>query len=139
MKLTKSQRTDLRELFGGRCAYCGEPLPEKGWHADHVKAALRKWHYGERRPDGTRKIIFTGECWNPEHDTLDNMVPACAPCNRFKATFGLEAFREELSHQLERARKTSVNFRMAERYGQLQVTQSPIVFWFEKYSQGTAL
>lgn len=28
--------------FGGRCAYCGCELPEKGWHADHVQAVLRK-------------------------------------------------------------------------------------------------
>lgn len=28
--------------FGGRCAYCGCELPEKGWHADHVEAVLRK-------------------------------------------------------------------------------------------------
>lgn len=36
MALTKKQRAILREKFGGKCAYCGCELPEKGWHADHV-------------------------------------------------------------------------------------------------------
>jgi hypothetical protein len=36
-KLTKAQRAELREKFGCRCACCGCPLPEKGWHADYVE------------------------------------------------------------------------------------------------------
>lgn len=36
MALTKKQREKLRMKFGGRCAYCGCELPEKGWHAGHV-------------------------------------------------------------------------------------------------------
>ncbi|EDA6448068.1 HNH endonuclease, partial [Salmonella enterica subsp. enterica serovar Typhimurium] len=42
MALTRKQRERLRMKFGGRCAYCGCELPEKGWHADHVQAVLRK-------------------------------------------------------------------------------------------------
>lgn len=41
MALTKKQRAELRMKFGGRCAYCGCELPEKGWHADHVEAVRR--------------------------------------------------------------------------------------------------
>ncbi len=41
MALTRKQRERLRMKFGGRCAYCGCVLPEKGWHADHVQAVLR--------------------------------------------------------------------------------------------------
>ena len=40
MALTKKQRVELRMKFGGRCAYCGCELPEKGWHADHVEAEI---------------------------------------------------------------------------------------------------
>ncbi|HIH9407458.1 TPA: HNH endonuclease [Yersinia enterocolitica] len=135
MKLSKKQRAELREMFGGKCAYCGCDLPDKGWHADHVEAALRKWDFSPRRADGTRKVIYSGEHWKPENDVLDNLVPACAPCNLFKATFSVEMFREQIAVQAERARHYSVNFRTAERFGQIQVTQSPIVFWFERYRQ----
>ncbi|MGV0087324.1 HNH endonuclease (plasmid) [Rahnella aceris] len=135
MKLSKAQRAELREMFGGRCAYCGCELPEKGWHADHVQAALRKWDFGERRPDGTRKVIYSGEHWKPENDVEENLFPSCAPCNLFKATFDLEVFRTQIAQQAERARLYSVNFRTAERFGQVQVTASPIVFWFERYNE----
>lgn len=40
MKLTKKQRAELRDKFGGRCAYCGVDLPER-WHADHYEAVKR--------------------------------------------------------------------------------------------------
>lgn len=133
MKLTKTQRAELRMKFGGRCAYCGCELPEKGWHADHVEAALRKWEFGPLRSNGTRRTVATGDHWHPENDVLENLVPACAPCNLFKATFSVELFREQIAEQAERARKYCVNFRTAERFGQIQVTPQPVVFWFEKY------
>ncbi|CAI2057230.1 HNH endonuclease [Serratia entomophila] len=131
-KLTKAQRVELREKFGGRCAYCGCPLPEKGWHADHVKAVLRKWEFGERQANGLRRAVATGDHWKPENDSLENLFPACAPCNLFKATFSLEMFREQIAAQAERARQYNVNFRTAERFGLVEVKDAPVVFWFER-------
>lgn len=119
--------------FGGYCAYCGQLLPEKGWHADHVEAALRKWEFGERQADGTRRTFATGEFWRPENDAIENLFPACASCNLFKATFTVEGFREQIGEQVSRARSYSVNFRTAERFGLVQVVDRPVVFWFEIY------
>ena len=82
MALTKKQREKLRMKFGGRCAYCGCELPEKGWHADHVQAVLRK---SEQCMKAAEKRIFrlksTGDVFRPEADCPENLVPACAPCN----------------------------------------------------------
>lgn len=127
--MTKSQREKLRMLFGGRCAYCGCELSEKGWHADHVKPIYRKID----RING--KMVATGECFNPENDTPENLVPACAPCNLFKSVYSVEVFREEIKKQAERARKSSVNFRTAERFGLIELVDKPVVFWFEKHQQ----
>ena len=135
MRLTKKQREELRMKFGGRCAYCGRDLPEKGWHADHVEAALRKWDFGERQKDGTRRTIATGDFWRPENDAIENLFPACAPCNLFKATFTVEGFREQVAAQAERARLYSVNFRTAERFGLVAVVEKPVVFWFERFQK----
>ncbi len=58
MALTKKQREKLRMKFGGRCAYCGCELPEKGWHAGHVQASapqVRAVH------EGCRKAHFQAE------------------------------------------------------------------------------
>lgn len=133
MALTKKQRAELRMKFGGRCAYCGCELTEKGWHADHVEAALRKWEFGERQADGTRRTVATGEFWRPENDALENLFPSCALCNLFKATFAVEDFRTQIAAQAERARAYSVNFRTAERFGLVEIVAKPVVFWFEKY------
>lgn len=82
MALTKKQREKLRMKFGGRCAYCGCELPEKGWHADHVQAVLRK---SEQCMKAAEKRIFRlksiGDVFRPEADCPENLVPACAPCN----------------------------------------------------------
>lgn len=139
MKLTKLQRAGLRMKFGGRCAYCGCELPEKGWHADHVEAIHRKLEIDEdARAKGKWKLKQTGEMFRPANDTADNLFPSCAPCNLFKSVFDIEEFRRQIAYQTGRALKTSVNFRTAERFGQVQITPHPIVFWFEKYQQECA-
>ena len=136
MALTKKQREKLRMKFGGRCAYCGCELPEKGWHADHVQAVLRK---SEQCMKAAEKRIFrlksTGDVFRPEADCPENLVPACAPCNLLKTTYSLEMFRMQVSLQVERGRRSSVNFRTAERFGLIQVVNKPVVFWFEQYQR----
>lgn len=136
MKLTPKQRTVLRMKFGGRCAYCGCELPEKGWHADHVEAVHRKLEIDEvARRQGKWKLKQTGEAFRPEHDNYGNLYPACAPCNLFKSVFGIEEFRNQISMQAGRALKTSVNFRTAERFGLVKVIDKPVTFWFERYQE----
>ncbi len=134
MALTRKQRERLRMKFGGRCVYCGCVLPEKGWHADHVQAVLRK---SERCMKAAEKGIFrlktTGEVFRPEADCPENIFPSCAPCNLLKTTYSLEMFRKQVSLQVERGRRSSVNFRTAERFGLISVVNKPVVFWFEQY------
>lgn len=134
MAITKKQRAELRMKFGGRCAYCGCELPEKGWHADHVEAVLR---ISEQCMKSAAKGIFrlkpTGEVFNQQADCLENLFPACAPCNLLKTTYPLETFRKQISLQVERGRRSSVNFRTAERFGLIEVVDKPVVFWFETY------
>ncbi|ELQ6126734.1 HNH endonuclease [Cronobacter sakazakii] len=132
MKLTKKQRDELRMKFDGRCAYCGCELPEKGWHADHVEPVHRKFEIDEEaRSKGQWRLRQTGEFFCPHNDKLENLFPACAPCNLFKSVFDIEEFRRQIAFQAGRALKTSVNFRTAERFGLVQVIDKPVVFWFE--------
>jgi hypothetical protein len=76
MTLTKTQRETVRVMFGGRCAYCGRELPEKGWHADHVKAIYRSWPI---IPDPNGLLKGRGE------DVIENFN------FRFAEAFGLVA------------------------------------------------
>ncbi|HAG2284778.1 TPA: hypothetical protein G8W61_005175 [Salmonella enterica] len=64
---------------------------------------------------------------------FENIFPSCAPCNLLKTTYSLEMFRKQVSLQVERGRRSSVNFRTAERFGLISVVNKPVVFWFEQY------
>ncbi|MGP3122693.1 HNH endonuclease [Serratia nevei] len=135
-KLTKAQRTVLREKFGGRCAYCGCELPEKGWHADHLEPVMREFEQDMAAAEkGLFKLKATGKVLHESRDAIENLNPACAPCNLFKTTFSLETFREQIAAQAERARAYSVNFRTAERFGLIEVKPAPVVFWFERHRE----
>lgn len=119
MSITKAQRAALREKFGGRCAYCGQPLGEK-WHADHVEPLVRNdWLKVPRAPD------------YPHRDTLANMHPACVPCNLDKHSQSLESWRGNIQRSLEMLERDSGTFRRAVRYGLVRLEPKPVVFYFE--------
>ena len=113
-----NKREVIKQKFGGRCAYCGCLLGDK-WHADHVKAVFR----------------FCGEMQKPENHNEENIFPSCIKCNLFKATFTIKDFRSEIESQVERARKYSSNFRVAERFGLIEEVKKPVVFWFETHQR----
>lgn len=139
-KITKAQRAELRMKFGWRRAYCGCVLPEKGWHADHVEPVRRDFEY-VLAPVGsgvTHVARNTGKVLHPDLHTIENLFPACAPCNLFKGAFSVEGMRKEISQQVDRARTYSVNFRTAERFGLVEIVDKPVVFWFEHYQQQEA-
>jgi hypothetical protein len=112
-----NKRDRVRLMFGGKCAYCGVYL-EKTFHMDHVEPIYRGW---VERP--SRSGI----------DVEDNLFPSCPRCNLWKKAFSVEEFRNEISLQIERLRKYSAPFRLAESFGMIKESEVPIVFWFEKY------
>lgn len=110
------RRLSIYDKSQGVCWYCGCTLRGKKWHIDHIKPLRRD---------------IDGDLY-AERDYFDNLVPACAPCNLLKSVYSVEDFRSEIEKQGERARKSSVNFRTAERFGLLEVINIPVVFWFEE-------
>jgi len=133
MNLTKTQRLEVRNRFGGCCSYCGNPLPDTGWHADHV-LCVRRVSEVVLDSKGDRVVRYTGQVERPQNETIDNLFPACAPCNLLKSVYDLEDFRTQIAMQVDRARKYSANFRTAERFGLIEVvTTSIVVFFFERY------
>ncbi|MDK9365360.1 HNH endonuclease [Lelliottia wanjuensis] len=134
MALTKTQRAELRMKFGGRCAYCGCELPEKGWHADHVEPIYRGRDFNRTITDDGRLEFQSRVAERAALDVSENLNPACKQCNLFKGGHTLEGFREQIAHQAERARAYSVNFRTAERFGLIEVIEKPVIFWFEQYN-----
>ncbi|WP_047219093.1 HNH endonuclease [Delftia lacustris] len=126
MKLSKSQRAALREKFGGRCAYCGEELGDR-WHADHIEYVERELVFVPGKG-----VVSTGRMLRPERDTLENLNPACAPCNLDKHSLTLEAWRALMQRSNEVLMRDVSTFRRAVRYGLVELKATPIVFYFER-------
>ncbi|WP_447868674.1 HNH endonuclease [Rahnella aceris] len=119
MALTKKQRAVLREKFGGKCAYCGCELGDK-WHADHVEPVLRH--------------MYGGGMVHPERDNMENLVPACHPCNLHKFSQSLDDYRRVIDdgrREFLRSGKGKALVRM----GLVEMKDDPIVFWFEKCAE----
>lgn len=125
----------VKNKFGGKCAYCGNG-PNIKLQADHIipKAnfitTVRAGHYN--LPEFLKHLTIY------DLDHIDNLMPACSRCNLYKHSLSLEEFRQQISYQVERARKTSYNFSLAEDFGQIRVTNNDIVFYFEKHPCGAA-
>jgi hypothetical protein len=117
--MKKAERERIRAMFDGLCAYCGHPLPDR-WHVDHVEPVLRQW-----RKEGKPME-------RPLLNTADNMMPACPPCNIDKHAMSLEGWRAKLSRTLSVLGRNSPTYRHAIRFGLLQETDKPIVFYFEQ-------
>jgi len=115
--MKKGLRDRIRKMFDGKCAYCGNDLPEKGWHVDHHEPIFRGW---EKRPD------------RAGDDVEENMMPSCARCNLRKRTLTIEQFRAEIEAQTERLRKHNNQYRLASDYGLIVETGVKVRFHFEK-------
>lgn len=141
MALSKAKRSVLRDMFGGNCAYCGHTLGDR-WHADHVEPIVRKSVviYENGRPvikNGRWKVKTVG-MWNPENDRDDNYFPACIPCNIHKGASTVEDWRRCLQGLTQAAMRDFTTIRHAHRFGLIQFTDAPIVFYFEKFMSKTS-
>lgn len=108
-KLTTKERHLIYNKCNGHCAYCGCELEYKKMQVDHVTPL---------RVGGV--------------DELENMLPSCMSCNRYKATLDLEDFRIYLSGIPKRLMRDSVAFQVGERFGIVVISDTQIEFYFEK-------
>lgn len=115
------KRKAVFEKFGGRCAYCGELLPEKGWHIDHKEPCVRS---------------FKGGYDNPSALCAENEYPACASCNINKHSMSVEQFRASISKFVESLNKYSVQYKIAKRYGLISEIKQEVKFYFETNTNG---
>lgn len=109
-RLTASERQQIYEKFGGRCAYCGCEITIKDMQADHVVPL----HLGGA-------------------DDISNLYPACRACNHYKSTYTLERFREIIQRAPVVLMKGSATYRNIVRFGLIQHPEKPTVqFYFER-------
>ncbi|WP_262246981.1 HNH endonuclease [Parapedobacter soli] len=137
MKLTKTQREEIRMKYGGRCAYCGCELGQR-WHADHLIPIRRsernmREYNGNLVRDAWGKIKTEKYIINPEADCIDNMMPSCASCNILKNSLPLESFRSVISGFITSLNRDINQYKISKRYGLVQETGIEVKFYFETY------
>lgn len=126
------KREEIFNKFGGRCAYCGDKLKRiESMTVDHI---IPRYNFS-RVIENRSQPDFLKHLGAKDVNHPDNLFPSCRFCNKKKDTYTLEQFRWDLSEQLERAKKYSVNYRTALRFGQVKETPSDIIFYFEKHRE----
>lgn len=129
MAIKPIQREEVFKKLHGHCAYCGEALKSiKQMQVDHIIPQAFFVGYVRSKIYVPQFLEHLTEC---DVDHIDNLHPACGVCNKWKSTFHLELFRSEIADQIKRLNDYSSNFRLAKRYGIVQETPQPIVFYFE--------
>ena len=132
----KKEREIIFNKYGGRCAYCGEPLT-KGWHVDEIEPIIRTKEYikdsnGDRiwdKDKGNYKTRVT--ILYPERLNIANQMPACASCNINKHSGSLEEFRRLIEGFMKHLNTVNTQYKIAKRYGLVQETVKPVKFYFE--------
>lgn len=110
----KIDRMAVYQKFDGHCSYCGEAIEFRRMQVDHF------WP----------QFLAHSE---PEFDNnrFGNLMPSCAKCNNHKHGNRPEDWRRQLQQQV-RMLRANAQFQRALRYGQIIITESPIVWYFEK-------
>lgn len=135
MSLSKKQREELKSKFGGHCAYCGCELGKK-WHADHIEAVKRDFDMKKCEKTGYMIPVANGILGNPHLDTIENMNPACIPCNSNKSSMSLDSWRRLLIHYRDvQLLRDSTHARHLHRFGLIEIKANPVVFYFEKFGE----
>lgn len=138
--MKKSEREQVFNKFGGRCAYCGCELT-KGWHVDEIEPVRRheqylKNEFGDRIWDKEKHdYVKIKTCMHPERFHIDNQNPACASCNINKHSDSLEDFRRHIAGYMNHLNNINTQFKIAKRYGLVVETGNAVVFYFETLNQ----
>jgi hypothetical protein len=127
--MSKAEREAIFNKFGGKCAYCGCEL-QKGWHVDEVEPCRRKYVWDRERGEW-KHVGFS----HPDRLHIDNQNPACASCNINKHSMSLEEFRSAIVGFMKHLNEINTQYKIAKRYGLVQETVKPVVFYFETINQ----
>lgn len=120
-RLSQKERQQVWQKCNGHCAYCGCKLPYNKMHVDHVRSINHaQW-----------EKIRTGKI-DEDINEMDNLLPACGSCNRYKHCQGLEEFRDWMTTIVSRLRHNNVTYQIAERYGLVQEIKWDGKFYFER-------
>ena len=116
----KIDRKAVYLKYDGHCDYCGRDIKFKQMQVDHYWPKVLAQH----QP-------------GMDNNRPENLMPSCQKCNIHKHGWDPELYRRELSLQVTRLRKNA-QFDKALIFGQIEITEKPIVFYFENLTKKEA-
>lgn len=124
----KINREEVYNKCDGRCAYCGVQIKIKEMQVDHI---IPTSFFQQHIKNKIRVPKFLSHLTEDDVNHIDNLHPTCRVCNKWKSAHDLELFRKEIEEQVKRLNDYSSNYRMAKRYGLIEETIKPIIFYYE--------
>lgn len=121
-------RQQVHSKYDWHCGYCWTQIDIKEMQIDHI-IPKRNFRFHIINKFHIPNFLF--HLWENDMNHIDNLMPSCRVCNNWKSTFTLDQFREEISYQIDRLRKQSSNFRLAEKYWLICETKKAVKFYFE--------
>ena len=126
MYISKRNREIIKQKFDNKCVYCGCEL-QKGWHVDELYPVRRNYKWNKNKT----RYIYDGTYMNPQNLHINNQVPSCPSCNINKHSMNLEDFRKLIEGFMRHLNERNTQYKIAKRYGLIQETIKPIIFYFE--------
>lgn len=111
-QFSKQERLIVYQKYNGRCGYCGKKIEIKDMQIDHIYP------------------LYLGGS-----NEYNNLMPACCSCNKYKSTYTLEKFREQITLLNKRLNRDSVVYRISKRYGLIKEINEPVKFYFERVKE----
>lgn len=125
--LSRKVRQQVYEKYDGHCAYCGCELEYKDMQVDHMDPCYLN--------DPENWFIHKEKKSSEELNQLDNLMPSCRMCNFYKSGGTVERFRQRLQETLLPNTVRPFQFRLAQKYGLVEVHEKPIRFYFEEVEE----
>jgi len=129
MAIKKDIREKVHKKYDCKCGYCGIDIAYGDMQVDHI---IPQREFVTHIKNQFRIPEFLKHLTEADMNNYDNLMPSCRVCNKWKSTFTIEAFRQEVFEQVKRLNDYSTNYRMAKKYELIAETVKPIIFYFEK-------
>lgn len=126
-KISPSLRKAVYEKYHGHCAYCGCKIRLQDMQVDHLYPVYLNAYRQDFSP--SKESV-------DELNTITNLMPACRMCNFYKGTQTVDQFKKSLLSTLLPNAIRPFQFRLAEKYGLVEVHVHSIQFYFEKFLKG---
>lgn len=125
--IPKAMRQQVYDKYHGHCAYCGREIKMSEMQVDHIVPIAHSIYGPREQAEKVRKMFDDGSI-----NGIDNLMPACRPCNFYKGINNIDGLRQRIQSELEHTCRSTFQTRLAMQYGMIEYKPWDGVFYFER-------